>query len=251
VLIGGADAADAKKEEPAYEYGPPPSWEEFRQLSETTIRAMLIDPESAQFTWTRGYYKAYWKPLFSRKVYGYLTCGYVNSKNRMGGYVGATPFVVVIDRGQVLHAELGSSTGSGYVNWGCTEGMKRGLLPPLDRMPQTNHAPEGGPYGFTMSVVADGAYVASVATGSSAESAGLKPGMVISHLNGVALKGLSEAVIRQILDNAGATATLTIVGGQTFRVGRAPPISKVPAKFTLAPVPNGNAFSPTRHGLFA
>lgn len=50
------------------------------QKAKTAVKALLNDPDSAQFTDVR-----------PGKSAGDM-CGMVNAKNRMGGYVGATPF---------------------------------------------------------------------------------------------------------------------------------------------------------------
>ena len=47
--------------------------------AETAVRDLLIDPESAQFS-----------DVVTKND---VTCGFVNSKNRMGGYVGRTAFL--------------------------------------------------------------------------------------------------------------------------------------------------------------
>ena len=47
--------------------------------AETAVKDLLIDPESAQFS--------------DVVTNGSTTCGFVNSKNRMGGYVGRTAFL--------------------------------------------------------------------------------------------------------------------------------------------------------------
>lgn len=48
--------------------------------AETSVKGLLNDPDSAKFTEV--------KPGAGKGSY----CGFVNAKNRMGGYVGATPF---------------------------------------------------------------------------------------------------------------------------------------------------------------
>lgn len=50
--------------------------------AKNAVRGMLNDPESAQF-----------EGLFSNRKTGSV-CGYVNAKNRMGGYVGKQLFIV-------------------------------------------------------------------------------------------------------------------------------------------------------------
>lgn len=67
----------------------------------------------------------------------------------------------------------------------------------------------------------DGAYVSAVAPGSPAATADLKPGMVISSVNAIPLAGMGDAMVR-VIDAAGPTAELTIVGGRSFNLGKRP-----------------------------
>lgn len=55
------------------------------------VRAAMLDPESAQFRNVR---------VVANRGGGKLVCGEVNSKNRLGGYVGFQPFLV--DGGDVM-----------------------------------------------------------------------------------------------------------------------------------------------------
>lgn len=72
---------------------------------EKTARQQVIyslsDPDSAQFRNFRGY-------SFSGPTGGYVVCGEVNAKNRLGGYAGFQPF----------RTSVGSSQSSGnvYIN---------------------------------------------------------------------------------------------------------------------------------------
>jgi hypothetical protein len=52
------------------------------------VRQQLSDPESARFRW------------LEKKTDGNVYCGFVNSKNRMGGYVGFVPFQVILFKGK-------------------------------------------------------------------------------------------------------------------------------------------------------
>jgi hypothetical protein len=122
-----AGGADAKKVEPPYEYGPPPSWDRYRELGELTLRARLVDPDSAKFIWHHGYRQGGWRPFLSRMIRGYTTCGYVNSKNRMGGYAGSSFFVIVIDNDQILYADISRSSGD-YVGETCLEAIRREMF---------------------------------------------------------------------------------------------------------------------------
>lgn len=74
--------------------------DEFMQLkrfAKEYIDSRLVDPGSAQFDWPNNFmHGASWKPWIGRSIYGSVTCGSVNSRNRMGGYVGRMAFVIVI-----------------------------------------------------------------------------------------------------------------------------------------------------------
>lgn len=64
----------------------------------------LADPQSARFALPYGFtpQPVTWK-VWGVDTYGYFTCGAVNARNRMGGYVGETMFLAHIDiNGRVL-----------------------------------------------------------------------------------------------------------------------------------------------------
>ena len=72
-------------------------WQRFFSHEAKVIRlvqATLTDPESAQFRGVR------------RSGSASFTCGEVNAKNRMGGYVGFTPFMVAADGAVTLHPPM-------------------------------------------------------------------------------------------------------------------------------------------------
>lgn len=62
-----------------------------------TMTGRLFDPGSAQFTWASGFAWTYVKPIFGKKRWAWVACGSVNAKNRLGGYVGATPMWIAVD----------------------------------------------------------------------------------------------------------------------------------------------------------
>ncbi len=64
------------------------------------VAMALVDPESAKFEDVK-----YFNETGS-------ACGYVNSKNRMGGYVGFTPFVVTSNGEVTLAPNIDTNTGS-------------------------------------------------------------------------------------------------------------------------------------------
>jgi len=84
------------------DYGQPVTYEQGIKAGEKAIKADLIDPSSAQIEWPYNFVKFSEKvPLFKRTT-GYATCVTVNSKNRLGGYVGSKAYRITIR--DVAHA---------------------------------------------------------------------------------------------------------------------------------------------------
>ena len=109
-----------------------PDWALFRRNSETSLRARLIDPDSARIEWPYGFTYGTWKPILSKRVEGYWTCGSINARNRMGGYTGSTSFVVVLDaNGLVQFVDMGEARDFDFVTSQCNGSVK--LLPPPQR----------------------------------------------------------------------------------------------------------------------
>lgn len=109
----------------------------FRRNAEAAIKADLFDPSSAQIEWPYGFTMGTWKPFLKKRVTGYLTCGRVNAKNRMGGYVGSTAFVVVVEHsGSVIFKDIGDGSAYDLVEGSCQKSAS-GFPPPqpelLDR----------------------------------------------------------------------------------------------------------------------
>ena len=69
---------------------------------ESAVKDRLKDPYSAKFK--HSYYVSNGKGAY---------CGFVNSKNSFGGYVGDTPFMAII-----LHDNKGRATGAGVISVG-------------------------------------------------------------------------------------------------------------------------------------
>lgn len=106
-----------------------PDWPLFRRNAETALIGRLIDPDSARIEWPYGFTLGTWRPLLARRVEGYWTCGLINARNRMGGYTGATSFVVVLSpAGQVLYSEVGTGRDFDLLSNQCTRSAN--LLPP-------------------------------------------------------------------------------------------------------------------------
>lgn len=204
----------AKKEEPApYVYGPAPDWSQFTTLAEAAIRASLVDPDSAKFEWPNGYKQGFFKPFLSRRVNGYVTCGLVNSRNRMGGYVGRTYFVVVEDNGAVLYSEIGNGSGGDMLSATCANAT----LPPP---PAAGTPSTASPLGVDFLATTEGAAISAVTPGGAGDKAGLKPGMVVAKVNGIAVKGMNADLLRQLLAGIAGTAALELTGGTTITVAK-------------------------------
>ena len=89
--------------------GAPPA--NYEQLVKSYYSQRLIDPASAMYGPMTAPRQGYLRPYFAggtsaAPIIGYVVCGTVNSKNRLGGYVGAKPFAVVIANGSIAYAEL-------------------------------------------------------------------------------------------------------------------------------------------------
>jgi hypothetical protein len=226
-----ATPAAADKPKSDHVYGPEPTWDEFRQLGEAAITARLIDPESARITWLSGIHRGDIKPFLMPRYEGYVACGSVNAKNRMGGYTGGSVFVVVIDYGRVLFSDIDHGSLHEY-DAICAKALNTGLFPPVPDPELTRRGAGPAPAastsaeaaqlantaGLAVRAMPEGAYVAAVTPGSPAQLAGLRPGMVITSVNAIPLAGMGEAM-RKVVDAAGSAATLTLVGGTTIRLG--------------------------------
>lgn len=221
----------AASQRPEHLYGPAPGWERYRQVAEASVTATLFDPQSAQIHWAGLYHKGFFKPFLQPRVEGYVACGVITARNRLGGYVGAHTFVVVIDYDRVLYSEIDSST-SGGVTSQCVQAKQDGLFAALPASAQAASTPASAgtagavapaavvttATGVTLRAMPEGAYITAVASGSQAGAAGLKPGMVIGSVNAIPLAGMGDAMLK-VIDAAGEAATLTIIGGATIRPG--------------------------------
>jgi hypothetical protein len=122
-----------------------PDWGAMRRAAEASVRARLIDPESARFEWPKGFAFGYWKPFLSKRITGYYTCGLVNSRNRMGGYVGATAFAVVVDEGQVKFTDIGTGRNYDFTSSACAKTMTNLPVPQPGMLDAAPSATAAGP----------------------------------------------------------------------------------------------------------
>ena len=94
------------------EDAPPPPEQPKRDprevVAEQVIRGRLLDPASANFEWPGRWNEnqdfKFWR--WSKSIHGDWTCGKVNAHNRMGGYVGQSYFLVIVDGGSVADLSL-------------------------------------------------------------------------------------------------------------------------------------------------
>lgn len=224
--------------------GPDPTWEQAVPLAEAALRNKLIDPQSAQIAWPYNFVSGTLKPLIGKQRAGWYTCGWVNAKNRVGGYTGRVWFLVMINSGAVTELDIGSVDGIDPASVTCPNLVKKGMLSaapaPFPSSTTANAVPapvtgeaflataeQGardaaarGGIGITYQVTPYGVFIAAVAPGSPAEKAGLKPGEVIESINGIATKSLEQPTVGMIFAGAGGELVLGIIGVGAVKVVR-------------------------------
>lgn len=89
-----------------------PDYAAMRQAAERGVKSRLIDPQSAMIEMPYDFIYGSWSPAFTGSRFeGFMTCGTVNAKNRMGGYTGSSYFISVIDEaGFEKYTDMDSST---------------------------------------------------------------------------------------------------------------------------------------------
>ena len=99
------------------DYGAPPP-ADYQALTMTHIGAKLIDPLSALYEFQppkKEYvFKARQGETQPSPVFGWLVCGNVNAKNRMGGYVGRVPFYAMFKNGQIVASLMGKPSTNAF-----------------------------------------------------------------------------------------------------------------------------------------
>jgi hypothetical protein len=233
----------AAAKETAPDYGPDPTWERAVPLAEAAIKDNLIDPSSAQIEWPYNFSTGTLKGLLAKRRSGWITCGWVNAKNRMGGYTGKVWFLVIINTGVVTEIELGTPDGIDVASASCPSLVKQGFLKPAPApVPGTTppltadayaaayaaaanagarEAAARGGVGITYNVTPFGAMLVGVAPGSLAETAGLKPGEVIESVNGISIKGFDLPTIQKIMAGTAGNLVFGVVGVGPVTIKRA------------------------------
>ena len=86
----------------------------YKSIIKEEFSKILIDPTSPIYEIRepkRGYFQT--APVYgTREEFGWRVCGTINSKNRLGGYTGKAPFVVLMRGSVVTQKLLGSSDNS-------------------------------------------------------------------------------------------------------------------------------------------
>lgn len=112
LLLGFSGFLGACASEPTEQHvnsadiGPYPS--NYEQIVKSNFATSLFDPYSAVYAFTLTPVRGYAGNSVDGAKIGWVVCGTVNAKNRLGGYVGAKPFVVVISNGAVISREIAS-----------------------------------------------------------------------------------------------------------------------------------------------
>lgn len=141
-----ADAAEAQRA--AYIASTTPKFGAMRIAAETAVKERLVDPESARFEWPYGFMLGDWKPLFQKRVEGWVTCGLVNSRNRMGGFAGRAWFAVVVEPGPrptTKYVEIATGRDLDLTRIAC-EKTQASLPPPQAGMLQPNQPEDAPPF---------------------------------------------------------------------------------------------------------
>jgi len=112
LLLATSSASFAADKAPVAEPTEHPVWSEVRAQGEELLVENLVDPESARIKWTKGFFWSSYKSgnlgLLNKRKWGWIACGTLNSKNRLGGYAGPEKVIMVV------HADGTRKTGLAY-----------------------------------------------------------------------------------------------------------------------------------------
>jgi hypothetical protein len=225
-----ASGAQAKKVEEPIDPGPRPTDQEFVEKATQSLLSSFFDPSAAIVEWPNGLAGGWWKPFLSKKIPGWFTCGRVNGKNRMGGYVGYRAFVAIMHDGAVVFTDVGTGDYD-LVEAQCAKAIASGLIPTVPLVTSTPAEAAPTPVangfapllGFEFTDDPNGVQVNAVTPGSVAEAAGLKTGTIIQKVNGVTLTSLDFATKSKLFEAADAGATFSSAEGIELVMKRPPP----------------------------
>lgn len=198
--------------------GPAPDRSAAMQVAQAEVSATLVDPASAIFTWPYTIEVIEQKPLLGQRTKRWRTCGTLNARNKMGGYAGTSFVIAEFENGRLVATGIGEDDRTDPVNIVCEQWIKKGMIRPVDTGTATQLAVDPvaaaskGVVGIAFMPSPVGAVILAVAPGSIAEKAGLKPGQTIEAVNGISLKGLSQADAMVILRALPSTYVMTMAG---------------------------------------
>jgi len=193
MIVGALALLGASAPPTADQIGPAPSFDQAVAAGEAAIKASLVDPDSAKIRWPYNFVGGSLKPLFSKTQYGFYTCGFVNARNRMGGYTGDQWFLIMLRDGQLVSLDIGNADQVSAASATCPGLVKQGTLSPAPSAVASTAVPAPGPLGIRFQPTPYGAMIATVEPGSIAEMAGLRPGEVIESVNGIPIKAMAPA----------------------------------------------------------
>ena len=218
--------ATAKSPEPA-DFGPAPEFASAIAASEAVVRRTLTDPDSGKFEWPYGFVAGSSKGVFGKRMSGWWTCGYVNARNKMGGYAGRQFAYTMVKDGAVIGTDIGNDDGISVADVSCRAAVKSGTLPAAPAAPAFAQAtaptalPSGRlPVGIQFQPSPIGALIVTVVSGSIGDKAGLKPGMVITAVNGVPTKDFPSAQMITLVQAPTPTITYSILGAADVVIRR-------------------------------
>jgi hypothetical protein len=105
---------------------PEPEYAKVKAMGEASLKSTLFDPGSAQIVYFSGFQWGYAKPIIGRSTWGWIACGTINAKNRLGGFVGAQGFWIMSDANGAVSVGAQNETIST-----CDSGKKADLQPEL------------------------------------------------------------------------------------------------------------------------
>jgi hypothetical protein len=116
VLLVGCHLAPDLEEWNQADFGPPPGNQE--ALIAQYFELVLFDPGSLRLSNMNVPSKAWYHPgALSGTTYGWGSVGFVNTKNRFGGYTGAKPFEFFFSNGTCVYAGDLSEGNTRYVGF--------------------------------------------------------------------------------------------------------------------------------------
>lgn len=226
-------------------YGAPPPWEEAVREGNSAIQRKLVDPESARVEWPYTLIGGTLTLPGQQPQNGWYTCGFVNAKNRLGGYGGREVFLIMFQAGKPTIVEIGGRGGNGSADEMCADLAEKGALkssgleslgamnpsalpPPTQAVDQAYQtvanasAQQPGGIGVSLTATPVGAVIMAVGSNSPAEKAGLKVGQIIESVEGINIKGMPLEALKAIMKNQPDRVALKVTGGGTVLVERNP-----------------------------